>query len=115
MATLYLITKSPFIHNDPFEAIRVAVLQKRNEEKIGVILLQDAVIGVKKGQFSERESFELLVLEAIRKGVNIYALEPDLRARAIKSEEIIDNVTQISYLRFVDLIMDEYEKIVSWT
>jgi len=116
MATLYLITKSPFIHNDPSEAVRVAILQRNREEKIGVVLLQDAVLGVKKEQFSEKEeSFEQLLLEALGKGVDIYALEPDLKARAIKPEEIIEGVAQIGYPKLVDLIMDEYEKIVSWT
>lgn len=112
---MYLITKSPFIHNDPSEAIRVAILQKRMEEKIGVILLQDAVLGAKKRQFSEKESFQRLLAEAMIKGINIYALEPDLRARAIKPEDVIKDVAQINYLKLVDLIMDEYEKIVSWT
>jgi len=115
MATLYLVTKSPFIHNDPFEAVRVAVLQRVKEEKIGLILLQDAVLGAKRGQFSEKESFEQLIIEAMGRGVNVYVLEPDLRARAIKPEEVIENILRIGYPEAVDLIMNEYEHIVSWT
>lgn len=116
MATLYLVTKSPFIHNDPSEAVKIATLQREKEEKIGVVLFQDAVLGAKKGQFSETgESFEQLLLEAIGKGVKVYTLEHDSKARAIKQEELIEDVIQISYQQLIDLIMEEYEKIVSWT
>jgi len=116
LATLYLITKSPFIHNDPSEAVKVAILQRNMEEKIGVVLLQDAVLGAKKKQTSDKEeSFEQLLKEAMGRGLNIYALEPDLRARAIKPEEIVEGVAPVGYHKLVDLIMDEYEKIVSWT
>lgn len=116
MATLYLVTKSPFIHSDPFEAVKVAILQSAVEEKIGVVLLQDAVLGAKKGQFSEKgETFEQLLLDAVEKGIKVYVLEPDSKARAMKPDQIVEGISPIGYLRLVDLIMEEFEKTVSWT
>lgn len=116
MTTLYLITKSPFIHNDPSEAIKVATLQGEMGDGIGVVLLQDAVLGAKKGQFSEKgESFEKLLRKASEKGVSIYALEPDLKARAIKPEDLVEGIVVTGYFGLVDLVMEGYERIVSWT
>jgi len=116
MATLYLVTKSPFVHSDSKEAVNLAVLQKEIEDKVGIVFLQDAVLGVRKNQTSDNdETFEHLLLNAIEQEVELYALEGDLMARAIAPENIVEGVKVIDYSRLVDLIMDEYVKIVSWT
>ena len=69
-----------------------------------VLLIEDAVIGVKKGVQSEH-----LIHTLQSDGITVYALKADLEARAIN--DIVDNIAVIDYEGFVDLVVEN--KLVS--
>jgi sulfur relay protein TusB/DsrH len=116
MATLYLITKSPFEHSDSKEAIKTAIIQKEIDDKVGIVFLQNAVLGVRKEQISDGdENIEDLLIYALTHKIKLYALEADIQARAIEKGSVVSDIEVIDYMRLIDIIMDEYEKIVSWT
>jgi tRNA 2-thiouridine synthesizing protein B len=46
-------------------------------------------------------------------GVKFYALGPDMKARGLSEDRVIDGVEIVDYAGFVDLSA-EYDKVVSW-
>lgn len=70
-----------------------------------VLLIEDGVYAAMKGGASEA-----LVTGADAK---IYALGPDLKARGITSEKLIDGIEVVGYDGFVNLAA-ESDKVQSW-
>ena len=96
---LYIFAKSPLETRD---LEHCAALKKSTDSK--VLLIEDAVIGVKKGVQSEH-----LIHKLQGDGITVHALKADLEARAIKN--IVDNIAVIDYEGFVDLVVEN--KLVS--
>ena len=96
---LYIFAKSPLYTQDLEHCSR---MKKSKDSK--VLLIEDAVIAVKKGIRTER------ILEKFRAdGIDVYAIQADLEARGIK--DIFDTIKVIDYNDFVDLVVEN--KIVS--
>jgi len=96
---LYIFAKSPLQTRD---LEHCAELKKSTDSK--VLLIEDAVIGVKKGVTTEN-----IIHKLQDDGITVYALKTDLEARAIKN--IVENITVIDYEGFVDLVVEN--KLVS--
>jgi len=112
VATLILISKSPYITKDNLYALKVSLNLKKMNEQVGVLLIQDAVLSIIQGQKGQIEELLRKNLEA---GVNVYALKPDAVARGIPEERMIKGIQLVDYGGWVDLTMEKYQKIVSWT
>ena len=112
MATLILVSKSPYITRDNLYALEAALNLKRMGEEVGVLLIQDAVLSAIRGQKGDVEENLKTLLES---GVSVYALKPDAVARGVAEERIIKGVKLVDYGEWVDLTMEKYQKIVSWT
>lgn len=97
---LYIFAKSPLQTHDLKQCAR---LKKSEDSK--VLLIEDAVIAVKKGVVIEGS-----IREFQTDGLPIYALKADLDARGIT--EIVDNIAVIDYEGFVDLVVEN--KLVSY-
>jgi tRNA 2-thiouridine synthesizing protein B len=89
--TLHTVNKSPFDRNSLASCLRLA------SEGHSVLLFEDGVYAAVKGT-----SFEGLVTDAL-KNKNIYVLLPDLEARGMKSDNVIDGLKTVDYAGFVDL------------
>jgi tRNA 2-thiouridine synthesizing protein B len=113
MKTLILVSKSPYITKDNLYAFEASLnLKKMDEEEVGVMLIQDAVLSAIQGQ---KGQIEELLKTALGAGVNVYVLKPDALARGIPEERMIKGVQLVDYGGWVDLTMEKYQKIVSWT
>lgn len=72
-----------------------------------VLFLEDGVYAVTKNPGLAAKMAE------VAKDHTIYALGPDLKARAIGDDRIMEGVTVIDYAGFVDLVV-EHGTVQSW-
>jgi tRNA 2-thiouridine synthesizing protein B len=101
MATLHTVNKSPFSHNTLASCLRVC------GDKDGILLLEDGVFGA----ISQAPCAEELQ-GMISKGVKVYALENDLKARGLE-ERLQDQIAVTDYDGFVQLSL-EFRCVQSW-
>ena len=101
MSDLHTVNKSPFEKNS------LETCLKLSQPGSAILLLEDGVYGVLKGT-----SAEGLVSSALgdRK---VYALGPDLKARALEESRVIDGVELVDYAGFVDLV-EANDKVQAW-
>ena len=95
---LFALLKSPFESN---ELHMMEVLAKGNNK--GVLLFQDAVYYATMERFRQ---------ELISNKYSIFALRDELSARGFDKASL-EGVKIIDYDRAVDLIMEEYDRVVS--
>jgi len=101
MAMLHIVNKSPLEKNT------LATCLAHAKAGSTVLLIEDGVYAVTKGNTSAA-----LVQEAMKKGVTVSALWPDLEARGMQ-DAVIDGVKQVNYGGFVDLAA-ENKTVQSW-
>ena len=98
---LHTINKSPFERNSMDSCLRIA--------KAGstILFFEDGVYAAMKGTDATAR------VEAAVKDHSVYVLGPDLQARGMSEDQIIDGVTVIGYDGFVDLTV-EHGPVQSW-
>ena len=94
MALLHTVNKSPFERNSLESCVRLAV------KGTSILLTEDGVYGAIKGTAKSD-----VVTKAIGK-INFYALGPDLDARGISKDKLIDGIKVVDFGGFVDLVAD---------
>jgi tRNA 2-thiouridine synthesizing protein B len=88
---LHIVNKSPLERNALESCLRIAAPGG------AVLLIEDAVYAAARGT-----AVEATVSAALAR-FRIYALLPDLEARAV-ADRVIDGVTTVDYAGFVDLV-----------
>lgn len=101
MATLHTVNKSPFERNALCTCIGHLIAGD------AVLLIEDGVIGARKGATAAK-----MVQTAMQKG-KVYALAPDLAARGIKPQDVIDGIRLVDYGGFVDLVT-QHDRTAAW-
>ena len=101
MAMLHTVNKSPFERNTLSSCLRLA------KKGSSILLIEDGVIGA-----MQNTKFASMLSDAA-KDFKLYALGPDLSARGLDSENVIDGVTIVDYNGFVDLAA-EHNAVQSW-
>ncbi len=101
MALLHIVNKSHFDRAALQTCLR---LVKRGS---GILLIEDAVYAAQKLEVVNESLADAMVENAV------YALEPDVRARGISIEGILDEITLVDYEGFVDLAA-QYDNTMSW-
>lgn len=101
MSMLHIINKSPFERNALSSCLGLSL------EGSSILLIEDAVLAARSGS-----SYEDKLLEAMNNR-KVYALGPDLDARAISGEKILDGIEIVDYAGFVNLTI-EHENLQSW-
>jgi len=96
---LHTVNKSPYSSNSL--EICMAYIQSGDT----VLLIEDGVYAAMKGGASEA-----LVSGSSAK---VYALGPDLKARGITGEKLVDGIEVVGYDGFVNLAT-ESDKVQSW-
>lgn len=99
MATLHILSRSPFTDNQFGSCLRLLGPED------GLLLTGDAVYALLPG------SPPLQALEQIPSDIALHALAEDLDARAIQKRPI--GLQVLDYLAFVDLCC-HYDKVNSW-
>ncbi|MCB2100445.1 MAG: sulfurtransferase complex subunit TusB [Rhodobacterales bacterium] len=91
---LNLVNKSPFERLAMESCLRVA------PKGSAIVFLEDGVYAVTKGTAAAAK------IQAAAEGSAIYVLGPDLDARGVDRERVMDGVTEIDYGGFVDLVVE---------
>ena len=101
MSVLHIVNKSPFERNSLDACLRLA------QADSAILLIEDGIYAAQKGTaVSDR------VAAAMDK-YQIYALSPDLQARGIGEDRLIDGIKAVDYDGFVQLACD-FDKSQSW-
>jgi tRNA 2-thiouridine synthesizing protein B len=97
MAMLHLVNKSPY------DAGNLATATAYMQAGDALLLIEDAIYAaIKAGKAS-----------AMLAGKNVSVLGPDLAARGIGEEKLVEGINIIDYAGFVDLV-EANDKVQSW-
>ena len=96
---LHIVNKSPSERNTLESVLRIA-------QSGSLLLIEDGVYAATRGNAAEAR------LRAAMARLKVYALLPDLEARAV-ADRVIDGVTPVDYAGFVDLVA-EHPSCQSW-
>jgi sulfur relay protein TusB/DsrH len=96
------------MYSDLERASELAFLQKEAGNDVGIVLMQDSVLITTKKSDKSKMLKEMMI-----NGINVYAIEADFKARGL-SDVVLDGVKKVSYEDFIDLVMENYEKTVSF-
>jgi len=98
---LHTVNKSPFERNSLESCLRVA------EDGAGVLLIEDGV-------YAAMDNTQVSDLIKKRMGnVKFYVLGPDVDARGLGNQSMIDGVESVDYAGFVDLV-EKHSATQSW-
>tara|TARA_R110002096_G_scaffold269199_1_gene463013 strand:+ start:67 stop:375 length:309 start_codon:yes stop_codon:yes gene_type:complete len=101
MSVLHVVNKSPYDRNSLESCLRLA------KKDSAILLIEDAVYAVLKNAAASDKVSQATSRHAI------YALQPDLEARGLKTDNMIDGISLVDYDGFVKL-STEYSKLQSW-
>ncbi len=101
MALLHTVNKSPFERTALESCLRHA------RDGSSILFIEDGVYALLRGaEYAEKTG------QAAARCV-LYALAPDLEARGIGPERLIDGVKLVDYHGFVDLVV-AHDRVQSW-
>jgi tRNA 2-thiouridine synthesizing protein B len=98
---LHTVNKSPFDKNSLESCLRFA------RQGHSILLFEDGIYGAVTGT-----RFETLILDAL-KSYNIYVLVPDLEARGMRTDNVIEGIKATDYAGFVDLV-EKNQTVQAW-
>ncbi len=98
---LHTVNKSPFEANSLETCLRFASAGH------SILLFEDGIYGALKGT-----RFESLITDSL-KSYNIYVLVPDVEARGMRTDNVIDGIKSVDYAGFVDLTV-ENKTVQAW-
>lgn len=101
MGMLHIVNKSPFERNTLESCIRLS------SDGASLLLIEDGIYGAMNGSVKAQEIKDKTV------NIKLYVLGPDLRARGMSEDQLIDGVSVVDYGGFVDLVT-EHDKVQSW-
>lgn len=105
---LYLFGYSINNYAALIKILNIVRLQKELDTDISFVFMQDGVIGLTKE--SKKADYLLSLLDL---NISFYVLLPDLKARGINPDKILNHITKIEYENLVDLLVAN-KRIVSW-
>lgn len=91
---LHTVNKSPFERNSLDTCLRLA------KKGSPILLLEDGVYAAAKGTATTAK------MEAAAKDFSICVMGPDLRARGLGEDKVIDGIKVVDYNDFVDLVVE---------
>jgi len=101
---LIIISKSSSV-GDYDSIFEVAFRAVQEGEKVGILHIHDSCIALTSDEYSKK---------LVDAGLNFYALKADCEARGLL-KKMKEGVKIVDYKDWVKLVMDEYDRIVSWT
>jgi len=101
MSVLHIVNKSPFDRNSLDTCLRLA------RPGSALLLIEDGIYAVQANSTAAPRVQQAL------ESYPVYALQPDLQARGVSEESMLDGITLVDYDGFVKLTT-EYDKLQSW-
>ncbi|MFX1497046.1 MAG: DsrH/TusB family sulfur metabolism protein [Promethearchaeota archaeon] len=105
---LYLFGYSINNYTPLVKIVNIIRQQKELGADISFIFMHDGVIGLTK-----ESKLNDPLLSLIDLNISLYILLPDLKARGINPDKVLDNIIKIEYEILVDLLARN-SRIVSW-
>jgi tRNA 2-thiouridine synthesizing protein B len=100
MAMLHIVNKSPFERDSLDSCLRLA------EEGSSVLFTEDGIYGaLKNTKVADKVS--------AANGIKFFVLGPDVKARGMNEDKLIDGIDVVDYAGFVDLTA-EHDVVQSW-
>lgn len=91
---LHTVNKSPFERNSLDSCLRLA------KKGSAILLFEDGVIAAQKGTVQSSK------IEGAVGDYDVFVLGPDLKARGLTEEQVIEGVKVVDYNGFVDLVAE---------
>ena len=105
---VYLFGFSGLTGNHLRRLLPILRSQIKKDTKLGLVLIQDGVIGIgTKGKIPKQVE-ELLNLD-----IAVFAMKPDIKARGLVPEQVHEKIKTIEYEDLIDVI-DAAPKVISW-
>ena len=101
MSVLHIVNKSPYDRNSLDACLRLARADS------AILLIEDGIYAVQKNAAASERMQQAMSKHPV------YALQPDLEARGINPDNMIDGISLVDYDGFVKLTT-EYDKLQSW-
>lgn len=101
MSVLHIVNKSPYDRNSLDTCLRLA------KKDAAILLIEDGIYAVLKNSSAADK------MQQSTGNHPVYALRPDLEARGISPDNMIDGISLVDYDGFVKLTT-EYEQLQSW-
>jgi len=98
---IHTVNKSPFDRNSLDSCLRLS------EKGSAILLIEDGVYAATKGTAASDK------VSAASKEHPMFVLGPDLQARGIADDQVMDGITVVDYGGFVDLVV-EHGTAQSW-
>lgn len=105
---VYLYGFSPTLSSKLKVLLKILKDQLETNIEINIVLIHDGVIGTSAKGETPESLVELLMLP-----LNVYIMIPDIKARGMNPNKLINQIKGIEYDALVDILVDT-EKIVSW-
>ncbi|NHK31879.1 MAG: hypothetical protein FK730_11040 [Asgard group archaeon] len=104
---LYITSKSIYICAAQGTLLDITKAQIAKGHEVGILLIQDSTLACWKGG-------QNIISEAASNGATIFAIKEDLDARGIIGENIHPDIKPVNYDDAISVIMDKYEKVITW-
>lgn len=101
---LVILNKSPWAENYG-SILEVVCKVSESVEKVAILHFQDACIAATINEYCEKLA---------ENRIEIYALEADCEARGLM-KKVCSKVKLVDYKQWINLVMNQHDKIVSWT
>ncbi len=101
MSVLHIVNKSPYDRNSLDTCLRLA------RPGSAILLIEDGIYAARDNSAAADRMRQAL------ENHPVYALQPDLQARGIGEENMLDGIALVDYDGFVKLTT-EYDKLQSW-
>ena len=101
MSLLHIVNKSPFERNSLDSCLRLA------KKDSAILLIEDGIYAILNNSSSSKKMSQALSRHSV------YALRPDIEARGIDPDKIIEGISLIDYDGFVKLTT-ECSNVQSW-
>ena len=100
---LIILSKFQFVGD--YASILDIARRTAREEKVGILHIHDSCIALTSDEYFKK---------LVDAGLNVYVLKADCEARGIL-KKVKKGVKIVDYKDWVKLVMEEYDRIVSWT
>ena len=101
---LIILSKSPFV-GDYASILEMAFRAVQKGERVGVLHIHNSCFALTSDEYSKK---------LVDAGLDVYVLKADCEARGLL-KKIKKDAKIVDYKDWVRLVMDEYDRIVSWT
>ncbi|MHA2407674.1 MAG: sulfurtransferase complex subunit TusB [Candidatus Ranarchaeia archaeon] len=106
MKILFSTIKSPF--SADFASLLAQIRIQSKSDEVGLLLMQDAIHAAYPAPNNPLTSDDVT-------SIKIYVAKEDLKARGVPKGKLHPNTKIVEAIDVVDLVMEEFDKMVSWS